>query len=306
MTTESRLRGVLALVRLPNLFTAPPDVLLGAALATSLGGSASVAPTAIAGACLASVLLYAAGTTLNDYADATADAADRPERPIPSDLVAERTALGLGVALLVAGPLVAGVTGGRWPGVTALAIAVGIAAYDGGLKDTPLGSPTMGLVRGTNVLLGVLVVARPDAVTPRLLLPAAAIALYITSVTFMAESETSVGASGAVLVAVAGTILAGAVGAIAAGGWFGPDPGPTERAASGLLLAGFLLWVGSALRRAYADPRLATVGPAVGTCVLGLVVFDAALAATVGVGWGLLVLAFLVPAVGFARIFDVS
>ncbi len=43
-----------------------------------------------------------------------------------------------------------------------------------------------------------------------------------------------------------------------------------------------------------------------GACVLGLVVLDAAFAAAVGPAWALATVAFLVPAVGLSRAFDVT
>ncbi|ELY98509.1 UbiA prenyltransferase, partial [Natrialba chahannaoensis JCM 10990] len=68
----------------------------------------------------------------------------------------------------------------------------------------------------------------------------------------------------------------------------------------------FCWWVGRPLRAAYADPVPETVGPAVGACVLGLVLLDAAFAAVAGVWWGIAVAVFLVPAVGLSRVFDVT
>jgi len=57
---------------------------------------------------------------------------------------------------------------------------------------------------------------------------------------------------------------------------------------------------------AYADPAPDVVGPAVGACVLGLTVLDAAFAAIVGPGWAVAILAFLAPAVGLSKVFDVT
>jgi len=68
----------------------------------------------------------------------------------------------------------------------------------------------------------------------------------------------------------------------------------------------FLAWVGRPLRAAYADPEPATVGPAVGACVLGLVLLDAAFAAGAGVAWALAAAVFLVPAWRLSTAFDLS
>jgi len=72
------------------------------------------------------------------------------------------------------------------------------------------------------------------------------------------------------------------------------------------LLLAFLVRVGRPLRAAYADPAPDVIGPAVGACVLGLTVLDAAFAAIVGPAWALAALAFVVPAAGLSRVFDVS
>lgn len=72
------------------------------------------------------------------------------------------------------------------------------------------------------------------------------------------------------------------------------------------LALGFLAWTGSALRAAYLDPVPETVGPAVGKCVLGIVVLDAALAAATGFTWAVAAAAFVVPAIALSRVFEVT
>lgn len=292
------------LVRVPNLFTAPPDVVLGGALAVGL--ARPVAWSALAGVAFASVLLYAAGTTLNDYADRAEDAEQRPERPIPAGDVAPRRALTFGVALLLGGVLVAALAGGPVAGGVAAVLAGLIACYDGWLKGSPVGFLCMGAARGTNVLLGASVAVLPEALPP--VAPEAAavpvvVALYVAAVTYMAEFESDRGERGPVLVAGAGAALA----TLSIPLLVTLRPPPTAETVAALALGGgFAAWTGRALRRAYADPSPGTVGPAVGTCVLALVVLDAAFAAAAGLEWALAALAFLVPAVGLAALFDVS
>src|SRR5699024_9057898 len=67
----NRLRAYATLLRVPNLFSAPPDVILGGALVAATAESVSL-PT-LSGLCMASVLLYAGGVVLNDYFDAPVD-----------------------------------------------------------------------------------------------------------------------------------------------------------------------------------------------------------------------------------------
>lgn len=296
-----RLEGYAALVRVPNLFTAPPDVILGAALAAGAGGAVSV--EVVAGVALASVALYAAGTALNDYVDAPEDATLRPERPIPSGQVSRRMALALGVVLLGTGVLLAAIVGGVTAGVVAGVLATAIVLYDAVFKDSPVGALVMGSTRGFNVVLGIAAVAAPtDLPTASQAIPVV-VALYIAAVTYMAESESGGRDRLAVPVAIAAVAVATVAGLLSV---LVRSPPTTEAGIAVALLVGFVTWTGRVLRRAAANPSPKTIGPAVGTCVLGLVVLDAAFAAPAGAEWSLAALVFLVPAIGLGRIFDVT
>jgi len=289
------------LVRVPNLFTAPPDVILGAAIAASLGHV--IAVETVAGLSVASMLLYAAGTTLNDYFDATEDARERPDRPIPAGDISRRHALLFGGTLLGGGVAVAALFGGVTAGVVAAVLALAILSYDGVFNGSPTGFLVMGGCRGTNVLLGTAAALSPAVLPVQALSIPATIVLYISGVTYMAETETGESDSLAVSAAVAGTAVAvvGVVGALVVN-----SPSPANTAVAITLLAGFAVWTARPLRAAYAHPSPGTIGPAVGACVVGLTILTAAFAATVGIEWSLAAVAFFVPAVGLARVVDVS
>lgn len=291
----------LALVRLPNLFTAPPDIVLGAALATGASGPVLLGP--LAGLAITSMLLYAAGTTLNDYFDAPVDAHERPDRPIPAGDISRRTALASGVALLIGGIAVALAAVGPVGGAVAAVLALVVTLYDGVFKGGPVGFVFMGGARGLNVLLGTTSSSSPLALPLSDLAVPLVVLLYIASVTYMAADETEGGNRDAVVVAIGGTVLAAlaVLGRLA-----GERPGGVDAALALVLVGAFLAWTGRALRDAYADPVSETVGPAVGACVLGLVVLDGAFAATVGHTWALAAVAFVVPAVGLSRVFAVT
>lgn len=296
---RSTTAAVAALVRVPNLFTAPPDVILGAAL--TAGAGTTVDPRTVAGLAVASTLLYAGGTTLNDAFDAPRDAAERPDRPIPSGDLSRQAGFGLGGTFLLLGVASAVAASGVFAGIVATLTVAGILLYDGALKGGAIGFVIMGGVRGLNVVLGS---AAGGGVLPlRWYLPPIAIAAYIAAVTFMAARETQGGNRGAVAVAVTGalaaTLTVGIHIALA-------EPDIASAGAGAALAVGFLLWTGTALREAYAEPVPETVGPAVGTCVLGLVVLDAAFAAATGVLWAFAAVAFLIPAAGLSRAFDVT
>lgn len=305
------------LVRLPNLFTAPPDVIAGAALATGAGysvaeagvGTSSIA--SVGGLALASMLLYAAGTTLNDYFDADEDARERPDRPIPAGEITPLRALTVGVTLLFGGIAVATVAAGILAGTIAGALGLTVLLYDGVLKGTIVGFLCMGCARALNVLLGTTVTAiSPLALPPRVLAVTGIILVYIASVTYLAEYETtSEGAieqgrgRSAVIAAIGGIGIAvlGVLGLL----WVHVSS-PVEAASAMGLLVVFLIWSGRPLRAAYVKPGPETIGPAVGACVVGLIGLDAAIAVTSGVGWGLTTIAFAIPAIGLSRVFNVT
>jgi 4-hydroxybenzoate polyprenyltransferase len=311
---RDRIAGYAALVRVPNLFTAPPDVVAGAALVTVAGGSQSVSGVTVAVLASASMLLYAGGTALNDWADAHIDAEERPERPIPSGVVSRRAALGLGAAALAAGVALAA-TVGATAGVVAGLLAVVVAAYDGLLKGGPAGYLAMGTARGLNVLLGAsiagptLIAALERAVqapigSAGLLVTVPVVVVgYIAVVTAMADDEATGGSRRRILATgVASGVAATVVGA----GLLAVRPSSLGVGVGLLALGVFVGRNWRALRRAYADLTPRTVGPAVGTCVVGESLLVGGAAAVAGVGWALVALAFLVPATALSTRFDVS
>jgi hypothetical protein len=179
--------AVLQLLRLPTVFTAIPDVLLGYILTHR-----SLEPTwKVAALVASSAALYLAGMVLNDVFDRQLDATERPDRPIPSGRVRLWQAVALGCGLLLTGLVVS------WPvaefsRVVAVLLVLAILAYNAVLKGTLLGPIGMGLCRGLNVMLGASdwtlqnvgsFVARPQLVV------AIGMAVYIVGVTWFARHE---------------------------------------------------------------------------------------------------------------------
>jgi len=135
--TRSRC-GWLELIRPPNLFTVPGDVLAGAALA---GFEASRLPQVLMTVAV-SLLLYVSGLILNDYADRGRDARERPQRPIPSGRVDARSAGGVALLLLAVAIVLGWLVGPRVM-ITATLVAALVLAYNGPARRVPwLGSPS--------------------------------------------------------------------------------------------------------------------------------------------------------------------
>lgn len=286
------LRGYLELLRPPNVMTAVADVLAGYAVA-GLGNAAALPWLIGATACL-----YAGGVVLNDYFDRHVDAAERPERPLPSGRVPAGAAALLGAALLTAGIGLAA-RGTRTAGLVAAATAAAVLLYDSTAKrHGVLGPLNMGLCRALNLLLGM---AAVPGVIQRHWLLALIPLVYIAAVTLVSRGEVHGGKRGAArlaLISLGGVILALAALSSGAGA------GKVGALAVTVLLAWRVLppfW------RVYVDPAPGRIRHAVKAGVLSLVLVDATLGATyAGPLYGALVLGTAVVAAGLARLFSVT
>jgi 4-hydroxybenzoate polyprenyltransferase len=284
------LRPYLQLVRLPNVFTALADILLGWLAVdperTQLPG--------LIGLLAASACLYMAGMVFNDFFDLEQDRRERPFRPLPSGRVSRRAAGVLGAALLAAGTLAAALVSG-----TSLVVALGLVSaillYDGGLKRTWAGPLAMGGCRLANVLLGVSVAGRLAGVGWHLAL---VVGIYIVGVTGFARTEARQSERFGLL-AAALTILAGLLLALPLPVWV--EPGTSSPLFPYLLVAlGF--WIGVPVWQAIEDPGPEPVQFAVRRAIFSLVGLDAVLATALVGSVGLGILLLLVPIVLLGRV----
>jgi 4-hydroxybenzoate polyprenyltransferase len=289
------MRAYLQLVRLPNVFTAMADILLGFLLTHS-----RLEPwREFAMLLAASSLLYLSGTALNDYFDREQDARERPFRPIPAGRVRETTALGLGLAMLAAGALLgwvaSAVAGDLRPGIVATLLAGAVLLYDGVAKRTPLGPLVMGSCRTLNVLLGMSVSL--GAWTAPYLVVAVGVGVYIMGVTVFARREAR--ESGRLQLALGvGVMLAGIATVASTPGWAtgGEWPAFGVRGNWYVFWALFGMLIGYRCLRVVFDPRAEMVQAAVRYCIFSLVVMDAAACLAVQeLAWGVVILLLLVP-----------
>ncbi len=168
------------LLRLPNLFTIPGDILIGWCTGGMRGGFPFFG-------IVASLCLYSCGLLLNDLCDAKIDARERPSRPIPSGKVSKGFVFCATLFLALFGILFAvqGMT-------TAIGLLGLILFYNIFAKHIPwIGVITMGLCRGCNILLGV-AVSWPWGKMPlpqTTLLAAGFFTLYILIVSIVAKNE---------------------------------------------------------------------------------------------------------------------
>lgn len=263
--SSPRLADLAQLVRLPAALSVPGDVLAGAA------ASAGTPSPRILGTMASSIALYWAGMALNDYADATVDAVERPGRPVPSGRVERRTALATACGLTAAGLGLAALTGGRRALGVALPLTGLVWAYDLGLKSTPAGPAAMAGARTLNVLAGAEPGRRASALPAALLVGA-----HTYTVTALSRHEVS-GAPREIPVATLAGSTATAVAAAALPGL--RKHGRTARIGAAVGALAYLASYGTAQARAAREPSATNVRNAVGTGIMSLMPLQAALTA---------------------------
>ncbi len=278
------LRPYLELIRLPAVFTAPADVLAGVALATCFGavvGWGTVGLLVLSSACV-----YCAGMAANDVFDAKIDAAERPGRPIPSGRVSLGQAWALVLGLQVAGLGVAALVSTR----ALLAVALTIAAtylYNATLKDTAVGTWSMGLCRYANACIGLSLAS--DLPWVAWAAPVGTL-LYVVAVTTVSRHEVD----GATRAEVAGPLYVLWFLPLLAGIWAPAGLLPDLTGAALVVVP--LVWLAGPVRRALANPGAGSVRGAVMAGIFGIAMVNATLAASAG-AWTLaaIILGLLVP-----------
>jgi 4-hydroxybenzoate polyprenyltransferase len=144
-------REYLRLIRAPNLFTVPSNILAGYFAVVPIGAVDIVQLLSII---FSSIFLYVSGIVLNDYVDIKVDRNERPDRPLVSGRIPKRNALILAVGSIVASNFLAFTVSWVSLTISALLTAV-IIAYNIRLKSSTVTNPlSMGSARFLNVVLG--------------------------------------------------------------------------------------------------------------------------------------------------------
>lgn len=179
----------LKLGRVSNLPTVWTNGLTGLVL----GGGALLDPRTLP-ILLALSLFYIGGMYLNDAFDADIDREERPDRPIPSGLIDQRTVMNGGIVMFVVGlclllwvGFVAEEGTGGWPSVSGLVLITAIVVYDWHHKGNPFGPYVMGVCRMmVYVTAGLCFLVPPPA---WLLLAALLLFSYLIGLTAIARQE---------------------------------------------------------------------------------------------------------------------
>jgi 4-hydroxybenzoate polyprenyltransferase len=145
------LRQYLLLVRLPNIFTAPSNVLTGYVAAVVPAANADALQLSLL--MLSSTLLYIAGIVFNDYFDIGLDKRERPYRPLPSGSISTKIALLIAIISLISANILA-FTASMSSLAVCIFVSVMVIGYDYRLKNTFFGPIAMGVIRSLNIILG--------------------------------------------------------------------------------------------------------------------------------------------------------
>jgi hypothetical protein len=176
-----RLRTALRLGRVSNLPTVWTNTLAAAVLVGTRDFGLQFALML-----LAFSLFYTGGMFLNDAFDATLDALERPERPIPSGEITRREVFAYGFAAMAAGIAALGWIG-LAPALGGLALAGVITFYDWNHKANPLSPVVMGLCR-VLVYVGAALCYTLNP-PPALWLGALILLCYLIGLTYIAKQE---------------------------------------------------------------------------------------------------------------------
>lgn len=287
----------LQLLRLPNVFTAVADVMMGFLVTRHELQPALYFSLLVATSCC----LYLSGMVLNDVFDADVDAREQPDRPIPSGRISLSAAKLVGWGLLAAGLLIAWclavLIANDWrPGVVASLLAACILMYNGPLKRNRIAPLLMAECRFLNVLLGMslsLIIWDEFEI-----LIATGIGIYIFGVTVFSRTDAETSSRrrlvSGLLILVGGMSLLAAVPVLT---------GHRPPLAPGISTSGwYILWAALALiasRRcvmAIFEPSPPRVQAAVRFSVQSLIVLNAAICVGyLGPYWGFAVLALIAP-----------
>ena len=144
-------RDYLRLIRAPNLFTVPSNILAGYFAVIPIG---VVDAGQLLALIFSSIFLYVSGIVLNDYVDVEVDRNERPDRPLVSGRITKGKALTIAVMSIIVGNFLALTVSWVSLMISALLTLV-IIEYNFRLKHGAVTNPlSMGLARFLNVMLG--------------------------------------------------------------------------------------------------------------------------------------------------------
>jgi 4-hydroxybenzoate polyprenyltransferase len=300
----SGFRAMLELLRLPNVFTAIADVMMGFLVVQGTFEPYTTLGLLVATSCC----LYLAGMVFNDVFDRQIDAVERPQRPIPSGRISLGAARLIGAVLFCVGlvlPMqVSWQLNLAMPFTVAWSLALLIILYDKWLKHTPIGPVAMGGCRMLNVFLGMSFMT--DAPSAMHWLIAGGVGVYVMGITVFARGEVAISNRGRLIAGIV-VMLSGMAMLAVSPMFIGENQEWRLAGVPGswnlfwLLIGAQIFWRTS---RAVAVPNARLVQSAVKTSILSLIVIDAAASvplSALGLIQPMIILLLLIPATFIGR-----
>jgi 4-hydroxybenzoate polyprenyltransferase len=292
---RQRLKEYLLLIRLPNVFTTPSNILVGYFAAVAVAEANGVHLIALM---VSSGLLYIAGIVLNDYFDIEIDKRERPFRPLPSGKISKRYALAIAIVALLIANTIAWVVVGPVSLAVSSALTFAIIAYDYRLKHGILGSFVMGGTRFLNLIFGaspvLLYINNHSLATVGT--AAASLFLYVSSITILSKREAENQRPNSAIVFL---MVFGVISAVASLGLLLLNLHWTFLLNLSIFAAVMIVTFKRYLMKESSSP---SVQKAVRNMVISIIILDSVfVTGTAGLAYGMATLLLIPPAIVLAR-----
>jgi 4-hydroxybenzoate polyprenyltransferase len=291
------LRQYLLLIRLPNTFTVPSNILTGyfAIIAPAYAHSLQLFILI-----LSSVLIYIAGTVFNDYFDVEIDLKERPYRPLPAGTITKQKAFVIAMLSLVSANILAFAV--NWSSFVISAIlSATVISYDYRLKNTAIGPITMGSARFLNVFLGgspalFVLLADNNNFFVRMIFASLSIFLYVLAISLLSRKEingmqtrrTIISSFFIVFVVIASITFAGFLGIF-----------KMEFFSNLILFAGIMIIT---FKQTKSRNSSLAIQKAIKNMVISIIVLDSVfISGSIGLYYGLATLLLIIPSIIFSR-----
>ncbi len=198
----------LKLFRIPNVFTVPPDIIVGfLAASINLSSSTGYHISDLVILIFSSIFLYLGGLVSNDLFDIKMDRLERPTRPLPSGKIKKTNALIIAFLLFSFGLILAAYVNYSSLGISLLLI-ISIISYNYKIKNGFFRPYMMAGIRSLNVIYGAsfvfdisnnitvenvdILISNPTLVSSILIaLASCAVYFHVFILTSLSKSETT-------------------------------------------------------------------------------------------------------------------
>ena len=290
------LRQYLLLIRLPNTFTAPSNILTGYFAIIAVAYSQGLQLLILI---LSSVLIYIAGTVFNDYFDIEIDLKERPYRPLPAGTITKQKAFAIAVVSLVSAIILAFAV--SWSSfVISVILSATVISYDYRLKNTVAGPITMGAARFLNVILGaspaLFVLLANNNLIIRIIFVSLSVFLYVLAISLLSRKEI-----GAILTrrTIVGSFLIvfGVIASITFAGFLGIFK--MEFFVNLVLFAGIIIIT---FIQTMSHNSTVAIQKAVKNMVISIIILDSVfITGSIGLQYGLATLLLIIPSIVLSR-----